>query len=100
MPRGPNPPLATLTVADVQSAYSGRPGCCCGCVGTHYFTEAHRAVAEQRCAKVNDREVKRILRIVQASPKTEHGGCYYSLAVPGKPGRVYIVYPTASQVTP
>lgn len=35
-------PITELTVEEVATAYSGRPGCGCGCRGTHYVNPMHR----------------------------------------------------------
>ena len=55
--------LAALSPDALSSAYSGRPGCACGCRGSYVYTSAHRdgasrargyAVAD---AEVSDRSV-------------------------------------------
>jgi len=57
--------VQSLTVADIKQAYSGKPGCACGCNGNYYCTP------ESPCAKdgdkVNVRMVTKVLRMVQAA---------------------------------
>ena len=63
--------IASLTVADVMSAYSGKPGCACGCNGTYRIIEANRkeADADRGYAHddedVNPRQVSKVLGQVQ-----------------------------------
>ncbi len=66
--------LASLSADRVKSVYSGKDGkCCCGCSGNHRYASAHKAVAEKDRGypiskeEVNDRQVKRVLGIVQAN---------------------------------
>jgi hypothetical protein len=50
--------LAALTPAVLASAYSGRPGCACGCRGTYAHTAVHRDwTAQHRGYAVSDDEV-------------------------------------------
>jgi len=50
--------LDALTPAALASAYSGRPGCACGCRGTYVHTAAHRDwTARHRGYAVWDEEV-------------------------------------------
>jgi hypothetical protein len=57
----------TISQRDVQSVYSGRPGCCCGCRGKHTYASAtYKDAAKQRgypidANEVNDATVKLIL---------------------------------------
>ncbi len=90
-----------LTLADVQSVYSGRANaCCCGCAGNHRYPsgpmrlEAGSARGyEVMDAEVSDRSVKRILELVQKNWEGAHPeyctGSHFSVVV-GK--RSYIVY--------
>jgi hypothetical protein len=50
--------LQTLTVADILTAYSGKPGCMCGCNGTYNVTELSRTEAsEKRGYSYDDEDV-------------------------------------------
>ena len=50
--------LAALTPAVLASAYSGRPGCACGCRGTYVHSSAHRELmGRERGYAVSDIEV-------------------------------------------
>jgi hypothetical protein len=33
--------INNLTINDIAQIYSGKPGCCCGCLGTHSYNEIH-----------------------------------------------------------
>lgn len=63
--------IAAITVADVSSVYSGKPGCCCGCKGNHRYNSAHVASASKNRGyavtpdEVNDRQVKKVLGVIQ-----------------------------------
>lgn len=56
-----------ITLEDVESVYSGRPGCCCGCVGKHTYSSTCDAEILQKYAsgKSNDKQVKRVFNILQ-----------------------------------
>lgn len=64
--------LQSLTIADVRTAYVGKPGCMCGCLGRYTTTPAARAEAERRRGypfseeDVSHRSVVRVLRLIQA----------------------------------
>lgn len=90
-----------LTVADVQSVYSGRANtCCCGCAGNHRYPsgpmrlEAGTARGyEVTDDEVSDRSVKRVLGLVQANwddSDNEYCPDSHCSVVVGK--RVHIVY--------
>ena len=50
--------LAALSPAALVSAYSGRPGCACGCRGNHRYSSAYREWAgRNRGYDVGDAEV-------------------------------------------
>lgn len=94
-----------LTVADVQSVYSGRANtCCCGCAGNHRYPsgpmrlEAGTARGyEVTDDEVSDREVKRVLGLVQKNwddSDPEYCPDSHCSVVVGK--RVYIVYLSAA----
>ena len=59
--------LEDLTLDMIVSAYSGRPGCACGCRGKWRYTSAHRAAAGKLRGfpideeEVSDRGTARIL---------------------------------------
>lgn len=65
--------LAALTPAALASAYSGRPGCACGCRGNYRYASAHREWAGRNrgyavCDEdVNDRAVARLLANARAA---------------------------------
>lgn len=91
--------LQSLAPTDVAHVYSGKAGkCCCGCSGKHSYALAHRAEAgEQRGYpiaddEINDREVTRVLRLIQAhDANLDPRGNFVSARV-GK--RVYVAYLT------
>jgi len=57
--------VQSLTVADIRQAYSGRPGCACGCRGKYSCTpDSPEAKGGD---KVNARTVTMVLRKVQAA---------------------------------
>jgi len=64
--------LASLTVSDIIKAYSGKPGCACGCNGKYCITAENRKEAEAETGyayddeAVNPKQVKRVLKQVQA----------------------------------
>jgi hypothetical protein len=35
--------MVTIEKDSVQSTYSGKPGCCCGCRGKHTYAKKHRS---------------------------------------------------------
>ena len=57
--------VQSLTVADIRQAYSGRPGCACGCRGKYSCTPDSPEAKDGD--KVNARTVTMILRKVQAA---------------------------------
>ena len=60
--------IETITTDQIESAYKGKPGkCCCGCSGKYWYTDKHAQLAAERFAKVNDRQVARILAIFKAN---------------------------------
>src|SRR5208282_3692776 len=65
--------IASIKVSDVSSVYSGKPGCCCGCNGNHRYNSQHVESASKNRGyavtpdEVNDRQVKKILAILQAN---------------------------------
>lgn len=75
-----------LTLENVQSVYSGKPGCCCGCNGTHkYPSDARGRDKELRGYdigedEISDRSVKIIFNKVfggklgPAIPNSEREG--------------------------
>ena len=86
-----------LQVSNVISVYSGRPGCCCGCKGTHYYPESMRDTAEARGGKVNDAMVKKVVKIVNEAMlrgKAEHESSHVFV---DQGGRWYIAYLTTSK---
>jgi len=91
--------LQDVKISDVVSVYSGKHAkCCCGCSGKHSYASAHRAFASQDRGyevtdeEVNNREVTRVLRLIQANEESlnaDDGPCIVSVTV-GK--RVYVAY--------
>lgn len=65
--------VQSLTLADIENAYSGKPGCACGCNGKYYCTVASQdEVAASHGYRydedqVSDKSCLRILRQVQAA---------------------------------
>ena len=53
--------IQSITPEQVTKAYSGKPGCMCGCRGTYY---AHTETAHETA---NPAQVVRILRTIQAN---------------------------------
>jgi|SRR5579864_9718701 len=65
--------VQSLTVADIMQAYSGKPGCACGCNGKYHVAE-HAVEAQTKSngyapspEDVSNKQVLRILRQVQAA---------------------------------
>ena len=94
----------TVALSEVLSVYSGKQGCCCGCLGKHFYHEdvALRAeggkrrgypVQDEECS---DKQIKRILGIINRGLDSEDNGDHVSLLI-GK--RLYVVYrkPTTTQ---
>lgn len=91
--------LQELNPSNVMSVYSGRAGaCCCGCKGKHHYNSSHvdEATADRGYLvtpdEVNDSQVTRVLRLVQANEpavRFEYGHVYAEVG-----SRVYIVYLT------
>lgn len=49
--------LATLQPHQILSVYSGKPGCCCGCLGKHTYNPQHQTLGtEKRGYTVTDEE--------------------------------------------
>jgi hypothetical protein len=74
--------LAAVTLEQVMGVYSGRAGkCYCGCSGNHRYASAHLAAAtkdrgyEIAKEEVNDRQVKKVLKIVQENFTYDHETC-------------------------
>lgn len=95
--------LGTIQLERVRSVYSGRDGaCCCGCAGTHRYRAAtqieggaHRGYAVD-ADEVNDRQVARVLAIINAA--TDREDCddgTYAATVVGS--RLYIAYLRAAR---
>ena len=91
---------ATTTIKkdQVLSVYSGRPGCCCGCLGKHSYPSspiARQVASKKRGYKIDDDEIsdRNITMIVNKLNKNlgevEDGGSYFSFETPS---RLYIAY--------
>lgn len=70
----------SLTTADILQAYSGKPGCACGCNGTYVITAESRKEADTSRGyphsdeDVNPNQLKRVLKQVQKhAAMTGHG---------------------------
>ena len=97
--------IASLTTDDVQSVYSGKPGCCCGCNGKHRYNSKHVLSGsknrgyEVTADEVNDKQVKKVLNIVKknallAAEEYSAGQNHFAVEVTnGMSTRLYIVYP-------
>lgn len=79
----------------VSSVYSGKPGCCCGCLGKHTYASAHRKWAgasrgyEIADEEIGDRTVKMIVNKLNRCPDLRDGGNHYHATING---RLYIAY--------
>ena len=105
--------VQSLTPADIMQAYSGKPGCACGCNGKYYcrpgsvdaVTKSNGYAPDGE--SVSDRQVTRILRLVQAGALSQdfvpdlnvrhEGGWNVAddlqyVTVEVSPTRVYTVY--------
>ena len=81
--------MTTISIKDVESAYSGKDGkCCCGCSGKHYYLKAQGDYRGGGTTK-DATQVKRILNIVNAAEKKEVDSVFVSAVVDT---RLYIVY--------
>lgn len=98
--------LAVLTTEFVMSVYSGKPGCCCGCNGNHRYNSKHVALGSASRgyavtpADVNDRQVAKVLALVQANADRledwDEDSNNFAVTLTSDSGtqRLYIVYPT------
>jgi len=89
--------------AFIQSVYSGKPGCCCGCLGTHYYTERLRKVASENRGydiedhEINERMIKKVVNLMNAKPfLVQDEGNHFFLDLGT---RWYIAYKTADYPT-
>jgi len=82
---------------DVLKAYSGHPGCACGCLGKYYYRKTTQELGtKDRGYKVDDDEVsdvqvRRIVNIMNANwdKVQDFGGCFH---FEKSKSRVYTVY--------
>lgn len=113
--------VKSLTPADILQAYSGKPGCACGCNGTYVITAESRSEADTSRGyphddeDVNPNQVKRVLGKVQRHPGVDgeapyaedlnraDGDFYWNVAddlqyitYQAHAGRVYTVYLTSA----
>ena len=91
--------LPSVRLEDVLAAYSGKPGCACGCRGTYWGASIHKAELEAEyhlhMPAIGDRQVKRILDRVQAAPKIFGDGHFFSTNFCNESrGQVYTIYLT------
>lgn len=74
--------LQTITPAQVTSAYSGRPGCACGCNGTYWYAKAYQARSSKNRGyavldeEVNDRMVMTIYNKIVKAMSTNAPGIF------------------------
>jgi hypothetical protein len=70
--------MEKISLENVTSVYSGKPGCCCGCLGKHTYASAHREWSsnkrgyEVKDDEINARVVK--LHINRINRAIEDGG--------------------------
>lgn len=91
--------ILSVTKNDVTSAYSGRPGCMCGCKGKHSYHPKYRIASGQRRGyKVSDDEVSlrsisytlnKLQRFAIAGGEVDYGDNYAYAEING---RAYAVY--------
>ena len=60
--------LEDLTLDMIVSAYSGRPGCACGCRGKWRYTSAHQALHAAHPSEVSNRGVAGYLSNARKAP--------------------------------
>jgi len=69
--------IQALTPELVMKVYSGKQGCMCGCRGKYWVHPNHRAEADKDRGYAHDddevsaKQVKRILGILKADPRTK-----------------------------
>ena len=79
----------SLTTADILQAYSGKPGCACGCNGTYVITAESRVEADKSRGyphtdeDVNPTQLKRVLKQVQKRRRSPRR-CYRQRCVPAR----------------
>ena len=90
-----------IEIQNIISVYSGKPGCCCGCLGKHTYHPDYRVTAGVRRGykvekdEVNLSTVKRVVRILNKNLKevADEGGHYFFEDFSKSPtGRWYIAY--------
>ncbi len=92
--------LGSLTVNDIVKVYSGRPSangnhCRCGCRGTYRYSSgidiAKERGYEGDATDVNDKQVAKVLAIVQASATEAADDCsWFDAEVYGRNYTVYV----------
>lgn len=96
------PALKSLDRNSIQSVYSGKPGCTCGCRGKHSYAEAHRAVTsklrgyEVSNDEISELSITRVLnRMLKNADKVEltvfnsDNSMHFSFSTET---RIYIIY--------
>lgn len=87
--------IESLSLENVKSVYSGKPGkCCCGCSGIHRYN-ARFAKDDYERSSVSDRFVKRVINVLKENalgytPSDVDLDRTYVAAVVGN--KVYIAY--------
>lgn len=91
--------ILALEVNDLESSYSGKPGCCCGCNGNHYCTKigfSRRSKDYQSYSVVNEGQVKRVLNIIKknaAEANIQYNNQWVEFTdYSSQSGRLYIIY--------
>ena len=89
--------IQSITPDQVVKAYSGRVGCMCGCKGKYSYNPVHQHEGSaERGYTVDDDELNltsltRILRRLQAEPKTElQDGCILHVQVGNRQYAAYL----------
>lgn len=92
-----NPNETKFTLENIRSVYSGKPGCCCGCLGKHYYASKHVAEAskdrgyEVTPDEVSDKMIKKVFNLISAVPSEQRDwdGSYVAIDTGS---RTYIAY--------
>ena len=90
--------IQALSVNDLESSYSGKPGCCCGCRGNHYCITvgfAKRSKDYQSYSIINEKQVKRVLNIIKAHAaevKVDYSHISFIDYSRSETGRLYVIY--------
>ncbi len=81
----------------VMQVYSGRPGCMCGCLGNYRVAKEHLVAAnitrgyDHDPSDVNDRQVRRVVKILEAQAGVDVDPSYVFAEVDGRYYAAYFV---------